>query len=130
MKTSFKVANDIVTIQVVLRKGASALVQWMDNGHVNRVVVPENALLSDTTITKEAIDQGITYGVPWKELISSVTVSGDALENALHDQGIWTYKDFFDKSQEVMGAIHTAFGITYSSLAQLALDHRNNHKEK
>jgi len=117
-------------VDVISKKGAAALIQWVEDGHTHRATVAETELMDNNEISVEACEQGITYGVPWGELLPIFTVDGKTLENALHDQGIWTYADFFDKPAETMGALHSAFGLTYSRLAQIARDHRTNHKEK
>ena len=112
-------ANDIKEVKVVSRHGSSALVQWLIRKTLNRGYVPLEAISDESTVELEDLDAAIPYGVPWSNVIT-MTATPEALENRLHQIGVWTYDDLLANPQAVIGALQATYMVDFSALKRAA----------
>lgn len=114
-------------VKVIRVKGQAALVEYAGN----RAIIPETAIvtkLSDTFVANSDLEAAIPYGIDWEEELDEVySITRSELINKLHEAGIWTYADFVRSPDAVIGALHSAFGMTFSSIAVVAKRSRSNN---
>jgi hypothetical protein len=102
-----------IIVKVLFRKKNAILVEYAEGDIFKRVSLPVSAVKLDAdkahaSISKEVLEAGIDYGVPWASKLPDFTVKGTDIENELHKVGIWTIEDYLRRPQDVNGAILSA----------------------
>jgi hypothetical protein len=95
------------------------LVQWLTRKTLNRGYIPAGAVSEESTVEPDDLDAAIPYGVPWSSLIT-MTATPEALENRLHQIGVWTYDDLLANIQPVIGALQATYMVDFSALKRAA----------
>lgn len=110
---------ELQMVRVVSQEGKAALVEWVVEGNLHRVILPQATFVTgeDGTalISTKALDKGVPYGLPWAKVVKEVpTFTPQMLENALHRADIWTEEDFNKNLQLVNNALRglTGLGVT------------------
>jgi hypothetical protein len=112
-----------VRVNVVSRKDASALVEFVEGQAVQRKTVTAEALDGDK-IAQDDLDLGVPYGIPWADLVK-VTATPASIEKALHNAGIWTLEDLTSNPRRAIGALQAAYGLDLASLIRAANEYLN-----
>lgn len=106
-------------VRVVSQEGKAALVEWVVEENLHRVVLPLSVLKLDegdtALVEPKALDKGVPYGLPWAKVVKEIpTFTPQMLEHALHKVGIWTEDDFNKNLQLVNNALRglTSLGVT------------------
>lgn len=117
----------VTQVKIVRVKGQAALIEYEGN----RSIVPESVIItkaSDTFVANSDLEAAIPYGIDWEdELDEKYIITRSQLIDRLHEAGIWTYADFVRSPDAVIGALHSAFGMTFSSIAAIAKRSRSNN---
>ena len=87
--------------RVETRKGA-VVVQYAEGGRQKRVVLPEGAF--SERLPLDMLTQGIPLGIDWAGALKP-SVTGQMLEDTLHNHGIWTKNDWRTRPRQVMSAL-------------------------
>ena len=103
-------------VQVVRKRGQSALVQWADaGGQLHRAYVPTGAIDEDGNVPESVLEMGIPHGIPWSEVLSP-SATPESVEAELHRAGIWTAEDLRNNPQAAVGALQAAYGVDLAAL--------------
>ena len=86
-----------------------------DEGLVRRILP---ASISQPTFKE--FQAGISYGLPFDEIVPINPDFGKDLANALHNAGIWTNEDLYTHAQDAVSAIQSACKIDLGKLIQAA----------
>ena len=90
--TEPKAPDPRLPVRVVGQKGASILVEWLDEGAMfRRAYVPADKVRDGSVASKE-LAKGIPYGLPWEKWIE-ITATPELVANALRRQGVWNWED-------------------------------------
>ena len=92
-----------VPVRILTAKGVSALVEWFEKDAPKRGFVPVTAV-TDGSVSADVLDVAIPYGLDFT-LLSLPKVTSLDLQNALHNQGVWTIEDVRFKRQNIQAAI-------------------------
>lgn len=106
-------------VTIIQNKHTAALVEWVDRDGAHRCIIPQSEISSDKQVEMDVLLAGVPYGAPWAE-IEPVIVSGGEIERALHNASIWTFDDLQANPKGALGALQAVFGVTLSTLYQLA----------
>jgi len=90
-----------VKVKVLRQEGDAALVEWRNRDIPRRVMVPVSEVDGQGWITKESLDAGMEYGLPWAGMVGRLSATPKKLERALHNDGIWTAQDFLHRWRKV-----------------------------
>lgn len=110
-------------VKVVQRKGASRLVEWVDElGYLRRSIVPHHVLSGEEADVAQcdAPEEGIEYGMAWEELIGPLAVTPAEVAHELRKVGIWTYDDLRQDPQGAINAFATVYGMDAQRLREAA----------
>jgi len=101
-----------VIVQVLRRKKNAVLVEYIQDEKPIRVSISATKLIALTQenkaeITKKDLSMGIPYGIPWASRLSKLRfeITGEAIEQEFHKNGIWTLDDFRKNPQVLTGVI-------------------------
>lgn len=94
----------------------SKLVTWTDGGHPRRSWVPTHLISPDLEVSLKVLQESAPYGLPFDQIIESVTITADAFADALHRRNIWTQEDVIKNPDAVSKALIAAAGLSVSSL--------------
>ena len=109
--------SDRVRIITISRKGASTLVQYVDNGAVNRKYVPSKSIV-ENSVDAESLHRGIPYGYPWGEV--NIVFDTQRFENELHNVDIWTTADALKYPQKVWSALRATLSENIKEILEIA----------
>lgn len=91
-------------VRVLKSKDGNSLVEWKVEGNIFRTWVPAGDVIDGEVQHPE---RGLLYG---DDLVHQLTMPTSAdLEQALHNQGLWTREDMAHNPQQVMAALSNAF---------------------
>jgi len=110
-----------VTVNVVEKRGKSAVVEWVD-GKAFRKVVPLKDV-KDGEILESVLKKSPDYGVPWAKEVDPNATPED-IEVALHNAGIWTAEDALRNPAGIKGAINAAYKSGLVEILQAAKKYR------
>jgi hypothetical protein len=108
----------LVAVKTVLTQGQSTVVEFRQKGRLQRVIVPVEKVV-DGQADELTLSAGLPYGLPWHKAKVEV-LTGESVEDALHDAGIWTQDDLFTKPAAVHGALQVAYGLALGALIEIA----------
>lgn len=112
-----------VPVRIVEGKGKSSLVQWsLKGGDLRRAYVPVDKVTGvdeGARCDKDALEAGIPYGVPWKELIK-VDVDPAAVAQELRRRGVWTSRDLEMNPKVLRRIVDKMTGLTPGNLRRAA----------
>ena len=116
-QTLNKVAVKPTTGRRVGQDKGLTLVEWHDGTKLRRNWVKPDMLTSDDGqwIEVDRPERGIPYGDDFSSL-ANFKIDAEAFILALHERGVWTYSDVQERGQDVLGALHTAYGIGLSNV--------------
>lgn len=104
-----------ISIKIIQSGGQSSLVEWYDPDRgMLRAYVPTPEL-SNGKCSRDVLDAGIPYGIPWSEIVS-VFLSPETIQRELRRIGIWDEDDLLKKASQVIGAVNRATGINFATL--------------
>ena len=109
-------------MRTVKTSGKAALVEWEEDGTLQRAWVPRELAES-----QEEAALGIPYGVPWGEIIQLQPVDSAQLETLLRKRGIWTAADAQRHPQAIVGALIELVGVDMAAVIAAA---RHYEKEQ
>lgn len=95
-------------VQIIKSEGKVMLLEVTIDGKVVRRIVPDKLVSVDGEIEPSDFEKGILYGLPFAEFIHP-GVTGEQIETALHNAGIWTLPDLQTKSREAVGALQSVY---------------------
>lgn len=103
-------------VSVVRDSGrGTKLVQWHDKGLLKRAWVPSHLVSSDLEVREKVLRESPPYGLPFDQIVKSVTISADDFAEALHRRGIWTQEDVMKNPDAVSKALIAATGVSVST---------------
>ena len=108
-----------IIIDIIERKGQSALVEWPQGGDLRRAYVPASKI-KDAKCDEDVLNAGLPFGVPWEELIDASGLTPGAIAMELRRRGIWTSADIERNPKGVRRAVDAATGLTMGALHGLA----------
>lgn len=104
-------------VRVLKSKDGNSLVEWTVEGNIFRTWVPAGEVQEGYVDHPE---RGLAYG---DELAHELEMPTSAeLEQALHNQGLWTREDIAKNPQQVLAAISHA----YSSVVTFLLSNKRS----
>lgn len=104
-------------VRVLKSKDGNSLVEWKKEGNTFRTWVPASEVQDGYVGNPE---RGLPYG---DDLVHELSMPSSAdLEQALHNQGLWTREDMARNPQQVMAAISHA----YSSVVTFLLSNKGS----
>lgn len=109
--------TDRIRVTTISRKGVSTLVQYVDDGAVNRKYVPSKSIVENSVDT-EVLRQGIPYGYPWREI--NIVFDTQRFENELHNVDIWTTVDALKFPQKVWSALRATLSENIKEILTIA----------
>ena len=104
-----------VAVKLIERRGKSVVVQYVRLGKTVRAMIPAD-ILADR-MPKDVMDAAVPMSVPWAELVVP-SVTGEQLETALRNHGVWTKTDYRTKQREVMSAIQIVVSDVLTQLRE------------
>lgn len=113
-----------VEVRVVAQEGESALAEWAEEGDLRRAYVPVGKV-EGGRCDLDALNAGITYGVPWEDLIDVSGLTREAVGRELRRKGFWTSADINDNMRIVQRAVNAATGLSAASLYTLAREYES-----
>lgn len=107
----------MVGVQIIARKGETALVEWLAGEDLRRSVVPAEIVTVDAAGQAwcEAPEQGMAYGWPWEQLIV-LQATPEQVARELRKRGIWTVEDLKANVMAAVAAFQTVYGMDVSRL--------------
>jgi len=105
-------------MKVVKVEGEAALVENDGEEGWERRIVP-NRILNNGIVEKEEFDRGITYGLPWEDLLTP-QVTPEVIANALRQRGIWTLEDVRRNPGKVLAALQSAYRLDFVAILAAA----------
>lgn len=66
------------------------------------------------------VSMGVPVSVEWADFLEGVCLDGEAIMNALHQNGIHTVEDLLHNQAKFTGAVMSALVVTAGSLAKRA----------
>lgn len=109
--------SKVVLVNVIERKGESALVEWIVSGIPRRAFIPAAEIVEDMA-PAEALEAGVPYGVDWENV--KLEASAATLAINLRRNNIWTSADLAANVQTAYGCIQATYGVDLAKLAQYA----------
>jgi hypothetical protein len=118
-----------VPVNVIETKDGSVLVEWFDKDDARRCFLPEDEI-SGEKASKEALEAGIPYGVPWEKHLPGLPQSmANTLGAELRRRGVWRGEDLQD-ANAVKRAIGATVGNIYTLLKQAAQEVENAKQDE
>lgn len=81
-----------INVRIITRRGATALVDWVDGDEPRRAYVPAE-LVQDGQVPEDELEAGAQVGVRWEEFIKGPAATPEDYANALRRHGIYTLED-------------------------------------
>ena len=118
-----KETKHFIEVQVVKKRGESAVVEWVADKKAFRKTVPLK-LIKDGKIEEKQLTKCPDYGIPWAKEIEP-NLSSEDLEKALHNAGVWTAEDALRSPGAIIGALNTAYKTDLGAILKAAKKHIN-----
>lgn len=109
--------SKVVLVNVIERKGESALVEWIVGGIPRRAFIPAVEIVEGMA-PADVLEAGVPYGVDWENV--TLEASAATLAINLRRNGIWTSADLAANIQTAYGCIQATYGVDLAKLAQYA----------
>ena len=90
-------------ITVIRQKGQAVLVEWENEGSRRAYVVA--SAVEDDQCSSQELEIGIPYGLPWREIVGDLVLTGEQIEDALKKHGIWTLEDLRKEPMRAAAAL-------------------------
>jgi len=113
-----KIQGTSTLVTILSSKGASALVEYMDNGVLQRKYVPTDKVLNQF-VDDQVLARGIPYGFPWEEIVINFNMQQFALE--MHNADLWTVEDVLKNPKKVTGVLRKIFEDSFRTVLETAL---------
>ena len=115
-----------MNVTVIQVQQQASLVEYIADGSSRRAIVPTDCVRitdgkKEGWVSDEEIEMAIPYGVPFDELV--LTVSGLLLAEELHNSGVWTTSDIEANPDMVINAIRAVLRLAYDDVRQFARSH-------
>lgn len=108
----------MIDIKIISQRGQSALVEYIENGQLERRIVLANDI-HDGQVNEYNINLGVQYGLKWSKLITLQATSED-LEQNLRRVGIWTGEDALTNVEKLLSAIQRTYKVDLGVLLRIA----------
>jgi len=120
-----------VAVREVSVKGASTLIEWVDDsGNLNRAIVPSEEVSHDTDgVFVNDPDSGAPYGESWEDLVRA-KAGPKGIANLLRQKGIWTYEDFLRNTAVVNSAFKEACSLNYQAFVDAVHSRQSTQEGK
>ena len=96
-------------VKIIEKNDVAAIVEHESWNDVHRVMIPVETIESIQGeygyISEDSWSMGISYGIPWDEIVENITVDVQDLARLLRQKGIWTYKDIEKNASAIRGVI-------------------------
>lgn len=103
-------------IQIVFRKGAAVVVEWVGTNGLQRGVLPAEAVKPDGTVNPDDLLLASPYGLPFESLVKARTVTPERIAQALRTAGIWTLEDVRRESRLIPAILQGVYGLDMAAL--------------
>lgn len=115
-------------VKKVFSKKSAVLVEYLNDAGVPvRVSIPtvHSRDLGDgrVEVSKDILEMGIPYGVPWSALLGQYILTGEAVEREFHKAGIWTWADYQHNPSALPGIIMAVASGLVKAITQVAKEH-------
>lgn len=114
-----------VKVNVIRRKGQSALVQFVDDDGLQRIELPSSSVGEDGLVDELELGMGMPYGLRWEEIVQ-FSVTPEMLADELRRRGIWTLDNLMVNMQGAVGAFQAIYGVDASRLLKRARQYQKN----
>ena len=105
----------MINVTVVQRNGQAKVVEWLDgDGKVSRGRIPADKEV-DGQVDEAVLDRAMAYGLPFARFIT-LQATPEAVEERLHQVGIWTAEDLEKKHAAAAGALMAVYGVDLAAL--------------
>jgi hypothetical protein len=110
--------------QFIARQGQVAVVQVTRDGVTERCTLPmEIILASENELSEAQINAGVPYGLPFAEFLP------EGAETALHNAGIWSLSDLYNKANLAVGALSPSEHLKINDVIRAAESYlKEDHK--
>jgi hypothetical protein len=113
-----KIQGALTLVTVLSSKGASTLVEYLDNGILQRKYVPTEKV-SNQFVDDQVLAQGIPYGFPWDEIVINFDMQHFATE--MHNADLWTVEDVLKSPKKVTGVLRKIFEDSFRTVLETAV---------
>jgi hypothetical protein len=103
--------------RVIKTKGASSLVEYVDNDVRKRVYIPSSEIV-DGQVSNVIISRGIPYSYPFEEI--EFTVRGADLAEAFHLLDLWTIEDVLKNPKKLRSALQATIASQLAKILKIA----------
>lgn len=113
-----KIQGSLTFVTMLSTKGASTLVEWInDDGVLCRTYVPA-AKFSNGFVADNVLASGIPYGFPWEEVEIKFDMQQFAIE--MHNAGLWTVEDVLRQPKTLTGVLRKIFEASFKAVLETA----------
>lgn len=110
-------AAEFVEARTIAEIGVSFLVEYVSNGEVFRVIVPNP---ENGKVERDVLDLGVPYGIDWAAILKPAKPTPEDFARALKNADIWTLSDAMTRPNEVISALHAVYGIDLAAVLTAA----------
>lgn len=121
-------------ITLIRKDQKAALVEYLDNGSLKRVIIPAEAVTGNE-VDEAILAAGMAYGDPWEDLLDSWRMEQPeafveselvkTIANNLRNAGVWTVEDAKSNPRKVVAALQAAYRIDLSTIVSLRKESQN-----
>ena len=104
-------------VTVLSAKGASVLVEYLENDVLRRKYVPANTL-NERYVADSVLECGIPYGYPWEEIQIDFNAQQFAIE--MQNAGLWTVEDVLREPNKLTGVLRKIFETSIRTVLETA----------
>lgn len=112
-------------VTVLHREGESVLVEYSQNGAVDRRYIPAIEL-GDKYVLDSVLNQGIQYGYPWDEI--ELKFDNQKFAAEMRNVGIWTVEDALQNPQRLWSALNATLADNLSIILKTASSEKRRSK--
>lgn len=112
-----KIQGATTLVTVISSKGASTLVEYLEDGILRRKYVPADKVL-DGFVADDVLERAIPHGFPWEEVEIKFDMQQFAIE--MHNAGLWTVADVLREPKTLTGVLRKIFEASFKAVLETA----------
>ena len=120
-----KIQGERTLVTVVSQKGDSTLVQFIDNGVLNRKYVPTDKV-DGNMVDDQVLLRAIPYGYPWEDIV--LTFDSLKFANEMRNVELWTVEDALKNPQKLWSALRATLAVNLSEILEVAKNETKRSK--
>jgi len=104
------------------------LVEWQDDGIIQRGWVPADAVDADLHVADIVLKRAAPYGLPLHRILQRVVIDPEQLADAMHRRGLWTKEELLRNANAIAQAILSSCGTSASRVQTLVREYEVGEK--